>query len=129
MRETPAPSVHRFRLVRQIPLTQLVVTSQQWVRRNLCMSIFRAAIILAVSALLIAAGVFSFPPPSRAKTQEPQQTTNKSTKKARGQNFVPGEIIVRYRSESMAKGRTGAIRIAAQDGQLRSMRVDDFDGS
>jgi subtilisin family serine protease len=93
------------------------------------MSIFRAAIILAVSVLLIVVGLFSFPPRSGAKVQEPQPTTNETTKKARRQAFVPGEIIVRYRSESMAKGRTGAMRITAQDGQLRSMRVDDFEGS
>jgi subtilisin family serine protease len=93
------------------------------------MSISRAAIIFAFSALLITAGVFSFPTPSRAKLQEPQQTTTRTTKKARQQTFVPGEIIVRYRSESMAKGRTGALRITAQDGRLRTVRVDDFEGS
>lgn len=92
------------------------------------MSISRAAIILAFSALLIA-GVFSFPTHTRAKLQEPQQATTRTTKKARQQRFVPGEIIVRYRSESMAKGRTGALRVTAQDGQLRSIRVDDFEGS
>jgi hypothetical protein len=89
---------------------------------------FRAAILLAVSSLLIVIGVVSFPTGSGAKVQAPQQTTS-TTKKARRQAFVPGEIIVRYRSESMAKSRTGAMRITARDGQLRSMRVDEFEGS
>src|SRR5689334_12050683 len=93
------------------------------------MSSFRAAILLIVSSLLIAVGLVGFPTRSRAKVQPPQKTTTTTMKKASRQPFVPGEIIVRYRSESMAKSRIGAMRITAQDGQLRSMRVDDFEGS
>ena len=93
------------------------------------MSTFRTVFILAVSSVLIVIGVVGFAPRSRAKVQAPEQATSRMNKKARRQPFVPGEIIVRYRSESMAKSRTGAMRITAQDGQLRSMRVEDFDGS
>src|SRR5690349_2796214 len=93
------------------------------------MSTFRTAFLLAVSSVLLVLGVVSFAPHSRAKVQTPEQATSRMNKKARRQSFVPGEIIVRYRNESMAKSRTGAMRITAQDGQMRSMRVDDFDGS
>src|SRR5690349_13300416 len=93
------------------------------------MSTFRTAFLLAVSSVLLVLGVVSFAPHSRAKVQTPEQATSRMNKKARRQSFVPGEIIVRYRNESMAKSRTGAMRITAQDGQLRSMRVDEFDGS
>ena len=94
------------------------------------MSTFRTAVLLAVSSLLLGIGVVSFPTQSGARLQGPQQTSSKtSSKKARQQTFVPGEIIVRYRNESMAKSRTGAMRITAQNGQLRTMRVDDFEGS
>ena len=91
------------------------------------MSTLRIVFLLAVSSVLIVVAALSLPTGSRAKVQSPQETV--SPKKARRQPFVPGEIIVRYRNESMAKSRAGAMRITAQDGQLRSMRVDDFEGS
>lgn len=91
------------------------------------MPIFRIAVLLAVCLVLVSVGGLSLPTRSAAKVQTPQQTT--SAKKGRRQRFVPGEIIVRYRSESMAKSSTGPLRITALDGRLRSMRVDDFEGS
>ena len=82
------------------------------------MSTFRTAFLFAVGLVVLALGVTQFPTHSGAKTQESQQATFRTTaKKARRQTFVPGEIIVRYRSESMAKNRTGAMSITAQDGQ------------
>src|SRR5690349_2475202 len=91
------------------------------------MSTFRVAFLLAVSSVLIVVAALSFPTGSRAKIQSAQEAVSK--KQVRRQSFVPGEIIVRYRNESMAKSRAGAMRVTAQDGQLRSMRVDDFEGS
>ncbi|HJT67948.1 MAG TPA: S8 family serine peptidase [Pyrinomonadaceae bacterium] len=91
------------------------------------MSTFRVAFLLAVSSVLIVVAALSFPTGSRAKVQSAQKAVSK--KQVRRQSFVPGEIIVRYRNESMAKSRAGAMRVTAQDGQLRSMRVDDFEGS
>ena len=91
---------------------------------------FRTAILLSLTCLLIVFGMATFPTRSGAKVQAPEKATFARNKKARRQQaFVPGEIIVRYRSESMAKNRMGVSRITAQDGQLRSMRVEDFDGS
>ena len=91
------------------------------------MSTLRIVFLLAVSFVLIVLGISSFPVRSHATVQVPPQTT--STRKTRRQDFVPGEIIVRYRSESMAKSRIGTTRITARNGQLRSLRVDDFEGS
>lgn len=100
------------------------------------MSIFRisakqfripVALIFAVCIALIIAAALSFPLSSGAKVGAPQQATT-STKQRR-QAFVPGEILVRYRTESMAKNRTGATRITARDGRLFNLRVEDFEGS
>src|ERR1043165_569082 len=91
------------------------------------MSTLRIVFLLTVSFVLIVLGISSFPVRSRATVQGPPQIT--SSKKTRRQEFVPGEIIMRYRSESMAKSRIGAMRITARNGQLRNLRVDDFEGS
>jgi hypothetical protein len=88
------------------------------------MSTLRILFLLSVSFVFIVFGALTVPVRSRATAPAPQQTT--SRKQSRGQLFVPGEIIVRYRSESMARGRIGTMRITARNGQLRSMRVDDF---
>ena len=82
---------------------------------------------LAITLGLFIIAILIFPSPSRAKL-EPTQVT-KSSKKARRPQFRPGEIIVRYKNESMAVHRTGSQRITARSGQLMSMKVEDFGGS
>jgi subtilisin family serine protease len=100
------------------------------------MSIFRnsvkqlripVALVFAVAIALVIAAALSFPTSSGAKVQAPQQARTSS--KPRRQTFVPGEILVRYRSESSAKSKTGAMRLTARDGRLLNLRVDDFEGS
>jgi subtilisin family serine protease len=76
---------------------------------------------------LIIASLLTFPSHSGAKVVPVQET--KTAKKPRRQQFVPGEVLVRFRSESMAAHRTGSQRITAKDGRLLSMKVDNFDGS
>jgi subtilisin family serine protease len=43
--------------------------------------------------------------------------------------FVPGEVLVRYRNEFLAKSRSGASRITALNGDLLPIDVQRFDGS
>ena len=76
---------------------------------------------------LIVASLLTFPSHSGAKLVPVQET--KTAKKPRRQQFVPGEVLVRFRSESMAAHRTGSLRITAKDGQLLSMKVENFDGA
>jgi subtilisin family serine protease len=71
--------------------------------------------------------ILTFPSGSRAN-QEPVQET-KPVKKGRRPQFVPGEIIVRYRSESLAVHRTGQARITARDSRLMDIKVENFEGS
>ena len=82
---------------------------------------------LAVSLTLLVIAILLFPSPSRAKLETSQVA--ETLKKGRRPLFRPGEVIVRYRSESMAAHRTGSLRITARDGQLISGRVEDFAGS
>jgi hypothetical protein len=53
----------------------------------------------------------------------------KPSKKATRPRFVPGQILVRYRSESLAAHRTGSLRITGSDGQLFSLKIDNFEGA
>ena len=84
-------------------------------------------LVLAICIALLIAAALSFPTRSGAKVKAQQQTA--TSKKQRRQAFVPGEILVRYRTESMAKSKTGELRITSKDGRLLNLRVDDFLGS
>jgi subtilisin family serine protease len=85
------------------------------------------SLVLAIFMGVLIITVLTFPSRSRAKLEPVQET--KTSKKPRRQRFVPGEVIVRYQNESAAVHRTGALRITARDGQLFSMKVEDFEGS
>jgi len=61
-------------------------------------------------------------------TPQPQQVVQTPTKRQRPA-FVPGEVLVRYRSESLARSKGASMRIAALDGTLVHMDVQQLDGS
>ncbi|HEX5602694.1 MAG TPA: S8 family serine peptidase [Pyrinomonadaceae bacterium] len=77
-------------------------------------------------ALLVVASV-SFPVRSGAQRQTTTATTPR--KRQRQQMFVPGEVLVRYRTESMAKSKGASMRIAAHDGRLFSLNLKRTPGS
>jgi subtilisin family serine protease len=100
------------------------------------MSIFRTSVtklrisstfVFAIGLFLIVVAALSLPMPSRAKVEPLQQ--KRTSSKPRRQAFVQGEIIVRYRSESMAKNKQGSLTLTAKDGQLLNLTVEDFEGS
>jgi subtilisin family serine protease len=76
--------------------------------------------------LLVLASV-RFPVSSDAKRQAPQEIN--SQKRQRQQNFVPGEVLVQYRSESMARNKGAGMRIAALDGRILPVDVERTHGS
>ena len=84
------------------------------------LSIFAVCLALLVLAV-------SLPVRSDAKRQTPQQTS--SRKRQRQQPFVPGEVLVRYRSEPVARNKGTAMRIAALDGRLLPADVHRTRGS
>ncbi|HSB29158.1 MAG TPA: hypothetical protein VLE19_14930, partial [Pyrinomonadaceae bacterium] len=88
---------------------------------------YRVSLGFLVGAALLIVMVLSFPSGSRAKLEPMQQKS--VSKKATRPRFVPGEIIVRYRNESTAVHKTGALSVTGRDGRLFSMKVENFEGS
>ena len=76
--------------------------------------------------LLVLASV-SFPVSSGANPQPAQKS--QSQPKRRGPAFVPGEVLVRYRSESHARSKGTSMRVAALDGSVVPMDLQRFGGS
>ena len=84
----------------------------------------RIALTLLICLGLIAVALMEFPSNSTARYRSSQ-----SQKKRTRPRFVPGEVLVRYRSESMAKNRTGRSVIAARTGELLSLNVERRKGA
>jgi len=87
----------------------------------------RIILSFSVCIALIALASISFPANSDAKFQSAQES--KPQTKRRRPAFVPGEILVRFRSESHAKSRGLTTRVAANDGTLVDVNVQRFGGS
>ena len=79
-----------------------------------------AVFVLFVLTLFIASAL---PPSSKAIQQD-----GGVSQKRRRPEFVPGEALVRYRSERIAK-RQGQQTLFSSAGRQLSIRVEDFDGS
>jgi len=89
----------------------------------------RASLILlsslSLSILIVAA--LAFPLVSRARHQPTQQPSSVvHSQKISRHRFKPGEVLVQYRSESIAKSRTGAQRMTTRAGDLISAQVEDL---
>ena len=76
----------------------------------------RIAIVFAVCLGLLVLAAVGFTIKSDAKRPPAPQVA--SQKRQREQMFVPGEVLVRYRSEPIAKSKGASMRIAALDGTL-----------
>jgi subtilisin family serine protease len=80
---------------------------------------------LCIGFLIVAAVVF--PLVSGARRQQNQQpSTVVRTQKVSRHPYKRGEVLVRYRSESIAKNRTGTQRMATKAGELLSGQVEDL---
>ncbi len=66
--------------------------------------------------------------PSGSTAQRPASPSTPQKKRVRPR-FVPGEVLVRYRSESIAQNRTGRNVVAAQTGELMQADVERRQGS
>ena len=87
----------------------------------------RIVLVSAVCLALLVVASVSFPVRSGAQRQNTQTTTPR--KRQRQQMFVPGEVLVRYRTESMAKSKGASMRIAAHDGRLFALDLKRTPGS
>src|SRR5262245_54261047 len=87
----------------------------------------RIILISTVCAALLVLASVSFPVRSGAQ----RQTTEVKTSQQRQpqQMFVPGEILVRYRNEPMARSKGASMRITAHNGTLYSVDLKRTPGS
>src|ERR1700730_3610207 len=76
---------------------------------------------------LIVLGLIAFPLHSWARRALPQDSgvVNKRIRPA----FVPGEVLVRYRSEGLAQKSSGMRSVRTSEGTVLPMRIERFDGS
>ena len=86
----------------------------------------RIAITFAACVGLIALALVQFAPDSTAQRSAQRSA---ATKKRVRPRFVPGEVLVRYRSESIAQHRTGRSVLAARSGELLTVDVERRRGS
>ncbi|HET9528572.1 MAG TPA: hypothetical protein VFO99_20595, partial [Pyrinomonadaceae bacterium] len=80
----------------------------------------RVALTLCLCLTLILLALATLPSKSSARYRGRQT----STQTAKYQRFVPGEVIVRYRSESIARNRTGRNVLAARSGELLPVDIE-----
>src|SRR5436190_24273676 len=87
----------------------------------------RSRIVLSVSILagLILLALITFPPGSRARRALPQESTagRKRTRPA----FVPAEVLVRYRSESLAQKGSRTAAVQTTEGNLLPIQIERFE--
>jgi len=92
------------------------------------MSNYSRIIILSFVCFgLLVLACVSFPLSSGAKLQTAQESSVQG--KRRRQPFVAGQVLVRYRSEALARNKGASMRIAALDGTLLPLNVERFGGS
>ena len=80
----------------------------------------RVALTLCLCLSFIILALAHFPSRSNARYRSSQRSTQK---KGEWPRFRAGEVIVRYRSESIAVNRTGRDAIAAMTGELMPVEV------
>ncbi|HEY6660985.1 MAG TPA: S8 family serine peptidase [Pyrinomonadaceae bacterium] len=83
----------------------------------------RIALVFFPCLGLIILALAELPAGSHAFQRSQQRSSDKSGR------FVPGEILVRYRSESMANAREGEVEVAAPGRGKVAARVERFEGS
>jgi len=87
----------------------------------------RARVRLAITGFaifaLLAVAIIQLP----GRSQAVQRTAQTASSKRR--IFVPGEVLVRYKSEAVADANEGTVDIPAPDGALMLARVEHFEAS
>ena len=84
----------------------------------------RVALLFAVCLGLLVFASVSFTVSSDAQRSPVPQVTALSQKKQRLQAYVPGQVLVRYRSEPIAHSKGESMRIAALDGTLLAVNME-----
>src|ERR1051325_2948555 len=80
----------------------------------------RVVVVISICFGLLTLASVIFPSRSRARVN-PQETAPGKRVRAR---YVPGEVLVRYRTESQARNRQGSGRITTRQGLDIPMQVE-----
>ena len=86
----------------------------------------RVVVVIATCLTLVGLGSALFPLRSGAQVQQAQERVAGKRKRA---PFVRGEVLVRYRSEALARNKTGITTVAMSDGRAVRVTVERFEGS
>src|SRR5216683_2229542 len=73
--------------------------------------------------------VIAFLPSGSRATRRPQQTTRALTGKHSRLEFVPGHVLVRYKSETTAKAQQRALTELSVEGRSLPVQIERFGGS
>src|SRR6185503_12532733 len=76
----------------------------------------RLLITFSLCLALIALASLQFPSASRAKQQSPFRSS--STTQGKRQRFIPGDVLVRFRSEAAAKRKPSSMVVANRQGKV-----------
>ena len=85
----------------------------------------RVVVVISICFAVLTLASVVFPTRSRARVN-PQDTTAGKRTRAR---FVPGEVLVRYKTESQARSRQGAGRVTTREGLDIPVQVERFAAS
>ena len=85
----------------------------------------RNAVIVMAGLCLVAVALVQLPTGSHAV----QNSRGRRTATEKRLNFVPGEVLVRYRSEAVAQAQEGVIDVPAPDGERVTARVERMKSS
>jgi subtilisin family serine protease len=87
----------------------------------------RILLTFSVCLALLVVAAATLPVNSGAKPQPAQESQSQA--KRRRPDFVPGEVLVRYSSESHARSKSASMRVSAFDGSLLPVQLERFEGS
>jgi len=85
----------------------------------------RFALLSLLFLTLTLLAVTALPPTSSANQEQPQSGLGQKPSRAK---FVPGQALVRYRSERLAKQKT-VEKLVSSDGRQLSIQIERFDGA
>ena len=89
----------------------------------------RLLFVFSICLALSVVGALRFPTTSSGARAPLPQTVSKRPLKGFRRAFVPGEVLVRFRTEPLARTRTGSSRIVALSGESMPVEVERFGGS
>src|SRR3954454_17817644 len=83
---------------------------------------------IAILLVLVPLLVFFLSPSSRA-SREPDNSAKPSAQKRQRPQCVPGQVLIRYRSEAIARRQQNRVTIPLREGRTIPFQLGSFDGA